>query len=165
MKDILKRNIKTGLITGIVSLFVMYALVLIRFGYETLSTDPEHRLIMFAFVPAWAIMFGYCGYGLSKQYYKQKIDVLGEDFLNPGQEKLDVWNNYRKLIFSNAFNVVAKVAALGLPVYFIAYLDESKYLKSNLFTLIVLLVVSVTCFILSRYLKRKYQKTDAGKDN
>lgn len=158
MKNMKKQCIKIGFLVGAISMILMCVIALLWFGYDGLIYDSDNKFVLQYFVPIWAIGFGFCGYGLAKQYYTQKTAVLGDNFQNSNQEKLDEWINYKRLIFSNAFKVIAKIAALGLPVYIIAFLDNSRILVSNISFIIILFIISLACFILSKHLENKYRK-------
>ncbi len=134
----------------------MCAIALLRFGYDGLINDSENFFILKYFVPIWAVMLGYCGYGIAKRYYAEKTAILEKELRN--LEKTEEWINRRRLIFSKAFKMIATITALVLPVYLIAFWNKFEFLNSNIPFMIILCTISVTCFILSFYLKNKYLK-------
>ncbi|MFV0391657.1 MAG: hypothetical protein ACK5KP_07235 [Paludibacteraceae bacterium] len=156
MENQKRRNIRIGIIVGVASLVLMFIIALLGFGYNNLFYDEENRFVLQFFVPIWALIFGWVGYGLSKSYYIQKSAVF--DGEKDHKEKEEVWINYRRLIFANALNVIAKILLGLFPIYLLAYLDNSTFLPSNIPTMITLLVVGLVCLILDRYLKLKYKK-------
>lgn len=72
MKNTKYYNIKFGIVFGILSLFVMFILMLIRFGSDELFYNAEHRVILQYFLPLWAIGLEYSGYGFSKYFQTLK---------------------------------------------------------------------------------------------
>lgn len=158
MKNFKKRNFKIAILTGIISLVVMYLLSLLRYGYQELATNDDHRIILFAFIPIWATGLAYCGYGLSKKFFTQKTYFLGENFDEATEDKIMLWKNHKRFMYSNVFNVIGKLLIMLLPVYVIAFIDESKYLASNLVFIILLAVIGTFSLVMSRYLKKNYEK-------
>ena len=154
MKNKINKSIKTGIFTGIVSLILMYVLALLRFGYEEIASDSDHKIILQYMVPVWAIALGWCGYGISKKYYIHKQAILGKEPQNSKFEKSVEWIKHRRLFFSKGFNNIGKITALMLPVYILAFLDNSKYLVSNIRIIIFFLIIICMCFSLSIYLKK-----------
>lgn len=50
------------------------------------------------------------------------------------------------------------ILAFALPVYILAYIDESEYLKSSMTQLIVIVVLALICYLMARKLGKDYLK-------
>ncbi|OJX90733.1 MAG: hypothetical protein BGP01_05005 [Paludibacter sp. 47-17] len=131
----------------------MCAIALIKFGYNNILNDSDHRFVLQYFVPIWAIGLGYAGYGLSKSYYKHKNAVFAGDYNN--EEKRNNWIVQRRLLISNSLKIAAKITLGIFPIFLIAYIDNSSFLGSSVSLLIILLSTGLLCFALSKYLKSK----------
>ena len=155
MKNKVNINVKIGIFVGIASLILMCGIALLKFGYDGLIYDEENRFVLQYFVPIWAIAFGGCGYELSKKYNLQKQAILSKEYPNSNSVKSLEWIKHRRLLFSKALFNIGKVTALMLPLFILAFLDNSKYLVSNLKIIIALFVISCISSVLSKYLKNK----------
>jgi ethanolamine transporter EutH len=151
----INKYIKTGIFTGIISLILMCVIALLRFGYEGLIKDEDNIFVLQYFVPVWAIAFGFSGFGLYRKYDIHKQSILGKDLKNYEIEKYIEWVKYRRMLFSKVFINIGKVTAFVLPVFILAFLDNSKYLSSNIKTVIILIIISCASFGIGIYLKKE----------
>ena len=153
-----KKNIKAGVITGIICFVFMIVSELLQFGSEFITDSNSERHDMCIAFPIWAICMGCGGYGLSKYFGEQKTLALENHQEDSKEKKELIWKNHKRWIFSNFLNFGYKVTALALPVYLLAYFDNSKYLPSNIIWIVSLIIISIICFILYRYFKKKHLK-------
>jgi hypothetical protein len=152
MKNLFKKeNVKVGIITAIISLVVMILLDLLRYG-NNIFADKEYYVLY----PVWAVCLGYGGCGLSHYLRAQKDLILENHQEKAAEEKEIIWKNHKLWIFSKFLNFGFKVTLFALPVYILAYLDKSKWLISNTFWLIGLVLISGACFVFSKHLKKKH---------
>lgn len=157
MKKINKKDVYTGIIIGIISLFVMIFIGLSRVegGLSALFEEKSEMLILF---PFWAICFGYAGYGFSKVYKEQKVLFLSNYQAKTVEEKDFLVKIFKLKTTRNFANYGSRLSAVLIPLFGLAYLDNSEWIHSSLALLIVLAVVAIVCFILTIYLNKKYLK-------
>lgn len=150
-----KKCIKIGLITALIWTVLIITIFFIRFG-ENWLTNEEPGVLYF-FIPLWtAIMFG-VGYGSAKRFYMQKelyfpFDTIVKEMEDTPQKEL--WRIHKRLMIANISLTAAKIFAIVTPVYLLAYLDNSFYLKSNIGLIITFGVLSIVCFFTSKYIKK-----------
>lgn len=137
-----KRNIKIGIVTGIVSGLVMFAVAYWLKGDGLF--EGENRFILQFFVPLWALALGYCGYEGSRRW------ALAKSSCNSADE----WRVCRKELLSKLCMIMAKVAGLLFIVHFVAWMDGSRYLLSGPVMLGVLAGAGFVLFVSARYLSK-----------
>ena len=137
-----KQNIKVGIVTGIVSGLVMFAVAYWLKGGE-LFVGENHFILQF-FVPLWVLALGYCGYEGNRRW------ALAKSSCNSTEE----WRACRRLLLSKLCMTMAKVACLLFIVHFVAWIDGSRYLLSGPLMLGVLAGVGLVLFVSARYLSK-----------
>lgn len=142
-----KQNVKIGIATGVVSGLVMFVVAYWLKG-DGLFVG-ENRFILQFFVPLWVLALGYCGYEGSRRW------TLAKSLC----DSADKWNVCRRQLLSRFCMTLAKVAGLLFIVYFVAWMDGSRYLLSGPVMLAVLAGAGFVLFVSACYLN----KCDEGK--
>lgn len=149
-----KRCLLIGIYTGAICFVILIILFFLRFGSNWLTN--EDPVILYFFIPLWVFLFGYVGYGTSRFYYQQKeIYFPYNTRITEVQDKerVDLWHAHKRNMYARLMFLLFKLFGLACPILLLAYLDDSKYVRSNPYTIIALGLLSIICLITSKKLK------------
>ena len=92
------KAIKVGVITTIATWLILAIISILWFGKERLFHDEELFSTFKLFTPIWAVMFGFCGWWITKRYYQKKAIILGENYEKT--ENIEEWKRYQLFTFA-----------------------------------------------------------------
>ncbi len=152
----MKRNVIIGIITAGCTILILVLIFTLKFGFSW-WTDSENDLLIF--FPFWFLLVIYVGYGTSKYYYNQK-QLFYKKYANEmaTQNIEDKWMVQRKIMVSKLLIILARLFAIMIPFYILAYIDKSQYLDSNIFYIIIFSIIALSCFIAGKYIFFKYKE-------
>ncbi len=132
----MKRNVIIGIITAGCTILILVLIFTLKFGFSW-WTDSENDLLIF--FPFWFLLVIYVGYGTSKYYYNQK-QLFYKKYANEmaTQNIEEKWMVQKKIMVSKLLIILARLFAIMIPFYILAYIDKSQYLDSNIFYIIIL---------------------------
>lgn len=153
------KAIKVGVITTIATWLILAIISILWFGEERLFHDEELFSTFKLFTPIWAVMFGFCGWWITKRYYQKKAIILGENYEKT--ENIEEWKRYQLFTFARYLKMISLVIAVTIPVFFIDYLGNSKVLGTSVGYMIFFAIVGIISFVIGKVLEIKslnYQK-------
>ena len=153
------KAIKVGVITTIATWLILAIISILWFGKERLFHDEELFSTFTLFTPIWAVMFGFCGWWITKRYYQKKAIILGENYEKT--ENIEEWKRYQLFTFARYLKMISLVIAVTIPVFFIDYLGNSKVLGTSVGYMIFFAIVGIISFVIGKVLEIKslnYQK-------
>lgn len=68
------------------------------------------------------------------------------------------WMVQKKIMVSKLLIILARLFAIMIPFYILAYIDKSQYLDSNMLYIIIFSIIALSCFIVGKYLFSKYKE-------
>lgn len=147
-----KKSIIYAFIAACLSLCIFYVLFSLKYGNEW--KDDGQSIY---FIIAWSIGWAYVAYGTSKKIINKRIEIFGTS-LSMGknnEENNSKWQDEKKKVLIKALKTGKFLFGVSVPLFVLAYLDNSHYIKSNLYIIAFLLVATIVCWILEVKLKNK----------
>lgn len=147
---------RTGIWTGLGWAVCLISGFYLKFGIEWMK---EEREMLSLFIVICSIGAGWVGYGASKYYYTQRNTYIPSGTKTcevKDREKLMQWKMHKYRMTGNLLYTLSKIFAIAAPVYLLAYLDNSLYLRSDIFTVILLSLLALGCYFGYKKLKNKY---------
>lgn len=159
MKRSTKISFIVAVVTGIVSFALQYGFMYLPFGSKWLE-DPHSGWEVF--FPIWTSFYMLAAFFAAKKYQLKRAEFFTVSQGSEDDEELiHQWNAYQKMKLGTYLIVLAKICAFALPCYVLAYLDESKYLRSNMGIIFVLGAMGLLAFLVGKWMQKRYDEDNS----
>jgi fatty acid desaturase len=108
-------------------------------------------------IPLWTLLLTYAAYGSTRYYYSQKEVYLPQNMEEDQKEyRMEEWVKYKKYILFRLLRMSGLMFGMAAPAYFLAYMEESEFLKSSPHKIAVFAVLAILSLAASELLRRNY---------
>lgn len=156
MMSINRKGILIGVSTTILSFILLLIISILWFGKERFFHEEDLFSTFKLFSPIWSIMFGFCGWWITKRYFQKKSIILGEN--HEKMENIGEWKRYLSFTLGRYLKMISLVIAITIPVFFIDYLGNSKVLGSSVGYMVFFVVIGILSFIFGKIFETKSLK-------
>ncbi len=155
MKKITKNSLIISVLTGLITLGLQYGIMYLPFGRAWLE-NPSRNL----FFPIWSTIYMIGAFVAAKKYQLVKSEFVSSKPNDAAElaKQQQKWKAYKIKKAGDYLFIVFKVCAIAFPFYILAFVDNSKLLRSNVTVIIFFFVLGVVSFILSRRIKKHYEE-------
>lgn len=148
----MKKNIVISLATFVFCISTFH--FLFTFKHEGMWWNDQEAIYFF---PIWSIALAFVAFYFSNKYFQKRIlffpvkRPLGYD-IDRAKEQ---WRWEKRNMLYKGVEIGRKLFGISVPVFVLAYIDESKHLKSNWFLIVFFLIATMLCFYFERKLKKE----------